>query len=409
LPFFLLPALLQAQSWIPVGLANTDVSGILQMKGTGYLIAASTVGVHRSTDNGKTWTLCFNITGSTAQYANWDLCTDGGDNVYGQERSNFFCRSTNSGTTWQGMNGDGITQTLSGILWYLFPTKSGSLFGTTSATLFRSDDHATTWKPVGQGLSEDYPHIIAMAEASDGSLYAGSAGIVGGNIHKSTDNGETFTQLYEGKVNKDVIALTVTSSGTVLASVYNEGIMRSTDQGEHWTTINTGLGKTVVPLGFLYRGNEIVCQLGLSVYTSNDDGQTWQIYCDLPNEENWKTKGIMVHNDGTVYAATSKGLYKFSQSTDAVKQNQSIASSLAIQPQSISDQSTITVISKDLVNASVKIYDILGIERTTLFNGMLTRGSNRFSIPKTALPSGMYTVVAESNSVRTTKRILISR
>ncbi len=175
-------------------------------------------------------------------------------------------------------------------------------------------DHAGTGGPNGTFLSETRLHftndatILVWGSVNGGSSY---------NVWRSTDGGDTFTML--GTANgipagRYFMGFSSGPSGDVY--LYGEGILRSTDDGQTWTSIvgaNTALTAMAVTtthiwavqLGAVYRGNldgtgftaistgavQVTNGLGITrgmndriisvggsdrVITTADGGNTWQ-------------------------------------------------------------------------------------------------------------------------------------
>src|ERR671935_229329 len=79
---------------------------------------------------------------------------------------------------------------------------------------------------------------MALATNSNGDVFVGTQG---GGVFRSTDNGDSWTLVDTGLTNTYVAALTVSPSGDVYAGTWGGGVFRSTDDGDHWAEANTGL------------------------------------------------------------------------------------------------------------------------------------------------------------------------
>ena len=84
--------------------------------------------------------------------------------------------------------------------------------------------------------------VLALAINANGDVFAGTAG---GGVFRSTDNGNNWSQINTGLTGTVVQALTINASGNIFAGT-EVGVFRSTDNGDTWTQINTGLTATRV-------------------------------------------------------------------------------------------------------------------------------------------------------------------
>jgi hypothetical protein len=76
-----------------------------------------------------------------------------------------------------------------------------------------------------------------------GHIFAGTAA---GGVFRSTNNGDSWTPVNTGLTNTVVYALAINVSGHIFAGTDGGGGFRSTNNGESWMAVNTGLTNTVV-------------------------------------------------------------------------------------------------------------------------------------------------------------------
>ncbi|MBI1922622.1 hypothetical protein HYR99_00075 [Candidatus Poribacteria bacterium] len=94
------------------------------------------------------------------------------------------------------------------------------------------------WTPIGP----EGGWVEALAVTPNGSLlYAGTGS--GGGVFRSTDGGNSWTAVNSGLTDVDVRALAICpdTPTTMYAGTNAGGVFRSTDGGDHWTAVNTGL------------------------------------------------------------------------------------------------------------------------------------------------------------------------
>ncbi len=148
--------------------------------------------------------------------------------------------------------------------------------------------------------------IQAFTVVNSKSVFAGS---FGQGIFHSGDQGQSWKPVSEGLTDQFVLALAVAPDGTIYAGTFRGGVFRSKDNGKSWHSINEGL-KGLQVKALLIRKDSIYAGTGNGVYQYNLSQRRWSLL----------TKGldnILVHclalaSDGTLYAGTSgKGILRY--------------------------------------------------------------------------------------------------
>ena len=268
-------------------------------------------GVFRSTDNGNSWTQL----GSNVYFIVRALAikSDGiifaGDTESESGGGGSVYRSTNNGDSWIKLNGLPDSP-----VYQIKISADGSIFVGMKDGFFKSTNNGASWSLITNGIWITWISDLAISIVNNyiyvtGSNQSGS--MVG--IFRSTDNGNSFTQL----VFPDVFAPTlgVSPAGHFFAATVgfipslNYGIYRSTDDGETFIKVDSTLSvkKFVFSLS-----DQVFGGTNLGVHLSIDDGETWQL----------KVSGMMgievsvIDSDQSVatYAGTLNGPYR---TTDA--------------------------------------------------------------------------------------------
>lgn len=182
----------------------------------------------------------------------------------------------------------------------------------TSRGIFKSLNCGETWTKMDDGVVEDNEitfrgfavkpgdsdTIFAAAEI-DVNLFGVEFARQKGKIYKTTDGGEKWRCVWEGGSLARVIIfdpidpdIMYASTGIFDREAYNmegEGVLKSTDGGETWTNINSGLKNLFV--GFLEMHptdhNTLICAAGnntyldgLGIYITQDGGNSWKKILD---------------------------------------------------------------------------------------------------------------------------------
>ncbi|OIN94034.1 MAG: hypothetical protein AUJ20_02145 [Comamonadaceae bacterium CG1_02_60_18] len=285
----------QSPNWTQVtGPGTPGYGGLVRFSqgtpdGTAWMMTEGG-GLHKSTDNGATWTASNNglthlrikagIINTARTPYSLDAATYGGG----------VFDSVDAGATWVAMN-DGLGCT--------YVT---ALTGVGSRLLAGTDCQSASgvyFIEAGQGwtLATGLPgnvrvnsisRVIHTNFAVDFLLANTDQG-----IFKSTDSGSTWAALPaspsgpNGAVVYNVRALFYTPTGTstnvtrLLATVEGAGIFVSEDGGNTWTASNTGLPANPVPMsGLRFDNNTSTLYLSLDgdgTYKSNDRGVSWTL------------------------------------------------------------------------------------------------------------------------------------
>ncbi|MCW2972764.1 MAG: hypothetical protein JWN72_1037, partial [Thermoleophilia bacterium] len=160
-----------------------------------------------------------------------------------------ICRTLDGGASWQVMP-SGTSATFVGIV---RARTTGHLiaYGTTSTSLFTSDDDGATWQPMTVSFGGTVAHLAIDADASTIAVSRNSNGL----LWVSSDAGATWTSSDDG-VSSTIYGLAVAPSGNrilvghyALASDNLNRLARSDDGGVTWssaTATNDGSQPTVI-------------------------------------------------------------------------------------------------------------------------------------------------------------------
>jgi hypothetical protein len=120
------------------------------------------------------------------------------------------------------------------------------------------------------------------------------AGIWGGGVFRTTDNGVSWTALNSGLTKKDVLALGVYNNNIFVGT--DSGVFASTNNGATWT--EAGLVNIWVD-AFAVSGSRLFAGTYHGIYYTDDNGATW----GEPSVTWYSTFGFAV-SGGIIFAAT---------------------------------------------------------------------------------------------------------
>jgi photosystem II stability/assembly factor-like uncharacterized protein len=212
------------------------------------------------------------------------------------------------------------------------PGVSGLVYaGTVAAGVFKSRDGGASWQPALKGLPAGDPILFLTAGGRDGrTLYAATWS----SLYATADGGGLWTRRALPFQRPDRPSGSITAlaaSPSAPQTVYlaydqdlTKGLLKSTDGGRTWKTIETGLGfheepPSIVTIAFAPSASETVyvATYGFmgGVGRSTDGGDHWSAAADLGDEAAYGGIKLAVdpRDARTVYAAWED---KVARSTD---------------------------------------------------------------------------------------------
>ncbi len=219
-------------------LVSSQISSVIFDNLSGYLFAGTTgissLGIFRSTDNGEVWNE--DNTGITATEIK-DFAINSNGDIFAATIGYGIFRSTNKGDYWVEVN-NGLTDYT---IYALVINELGYIFAATNYGVNMSSDNGENWINVSNGL--DYHTVFDLAINEIGNIFAASQY----GVYKSTAMAKIE------RSNSDissfhVFSIIVNFKGNFAGSDGNNGgVFRSTNNGNNWTKINSGLTDVSIP------------------------------------------------------------------------------------------------------------------------------------------------------------------
>jgi Secretion system C-terminal sorting domain len=255
-----------------------------------YAGSATAQGISLSTDNGRTWQAVNNglppnpwafepdqVTGVI------DRLVASGSNVFTSMRLSpeAFYLSTNNGSNWIDAN----TGAIPGISSIALIGNNFFIGGGNG--VYISTNSGTTWTSAGLADS-----AITCIVVSGAKLFAGTSS----GVLLSTNNGTTWTSSNSGLQNKGIVQLS--ASGNYILAKTSVGYFLSTDSGTSWA----GLGSTGFPVS--YAAPNTFTPIGTNLFYGFLD---WGIYRSTNNGNSWSLVNTGLEESSiTALAATRK-------------------------------------------------------------------------------------------------------
>lgn len=354
----------EGATWARTGLLDANIT-LLQSSGSAIYAATSDSGVFMSTDYGATWL----HGGTSLGYLN-ALAVSGSD-IYG------------------GVWDYALTNNRSGI--------------------YRSTDSTSTWTKTDNGVTN--LQLDALA-ASDSLVAAGCWG-GGDGLFVSTNYGADWSPATTNLPNDTIQALTILSlpsSKIVLASVWDEGVYRSSDYGQTWHQANNGITDNRI-LSFAASDTGVLARGDSTLFISTDDGVTWTLINGGLTGMTLAAAAMTEHH--AVLATTDKGIYERSLA-GITEVNRSILSPVAERyklrqnyPNPFNPQTTITYDVRRQSRVKMIVYDVLGRKVATLVDGVRAPGEYSVNFDGSRLSSGVYFCRMDAGRFTATMKLML--
>jgi photosystem II stability/assembly factor-like uncharacterized protein len=250
------------------GLATAEADGCL------LVFAATSGGIFRSADAGRTWTLARD--GAGIPFAEVVVPSPN----FARDRTLFVCagdtlyRSSDAGQTWQP------TLVGSHVLSTACAPGGVVLASTETDGVLRSEDAGRTWTGANAGLLD----LTALAVALSPSFAHDHTGFVGTStgLYRTRNRAQSWraleTGLGEPAVQCLVVSPTFADDRLVLAGTEADGLLLSEDAGTTWRQV---VQDGVSALAFS-PGKTIAAATEQGVAVSNDAGRTWAVRGPAP-------------------------------------------------------------------------------------------------------------------------------
>lgn len=150
--------------------------------------------------------------------------------------------------------------------------------------LARSEDNGLTWSPVSLPAVAAGAGSICISDiATDGlGVWVATSGTGSdgyGHIFRSSDNGETWSKVYDSGASSvtttPVVSVATDTTGVWMAGRREGGLLRSTDNGLTWSSVTSGSSATILSIATDAAGVWIFTTAGTLTRRSTNNGLTF--------------------------------------------------------------------------------------------------------------------------------------
>ncbi len=315
--------------------------------------------------------------------------------------------SADNGTTWTQMN-NGLFgaggQTIIDLL-----VRGDSIYaGTAGAGIFIRDlNESNGWSHYSNGLYFEISYNINSLKLIDNIIYAGAGG--NGTFYKNDGTSTLWQEVKFGDLQSqplimnDIIKL---NSEFIISATY--GLYKSKD-GINWNYYNPGIGFSWNS-NFAVHGQKIFVHLSKGggrtfLFESTDYGESWNFLEQQDGNEIY----YMTVVDNKLLAGKFFGLWYLDLNTTEVDDD-IISDGFVLHQNYPNPFNPVTKISYSIPKSgfvSLKIYDVLGKEISTLVNNEMKAGIHEIEFNGSNLASGVYYYQLRSGNFSETKKFVL--
>jgi photosystem II stability/assembly factor-like uncharacterized protein len=313
--------------------------------------------------------------------------------IYAESQNGNLAKSVNGGSNWSGAL-SGIFGTTNWSTPVVMDPNNNQVLYYGAEQVFRSTNGAGSWTAISPDLTPipatrlNTITTVGVAPTNSNVIWAGTDA---SNVWVSTDYGINWTEVSSSLPERWVTRVIPDPTDENIAYVTFSGIkwkdpqphvFRTTDQGQTWIDISSNLPDAPVNAFAVdpYRPNVLFVGTDLGAYFSTNTGSSWQyLSSNLPMVSVYDMK---IHDTGYYLAlgTHARSMYKFDLglitgiNTGEITNNPNGFRLYQNYPNPFNPTTTISFNLSKTSEVSLKIYNLLGEEVTTLLSASLLSG-----------------------------------
>ncbi len=344
-------------------------------------------GIYCSTDNGSNW-IPANKGLSTDSYINSIEVLD--TNLYASTGywSGVY-RSTNNGRDWKAINNNLTEGTI-----YDLKAFGNKMFAGTDEGVYLIKNNNYNWTKVNNGLTVD---TIRTFAAIGNILYAGTCN----GVFATENEGNNWYKISDENFKMNVKSLAVVDNKLIAGA--DEGLFLYANN--KWKSLNLDIKYDNYNIKLRIIGTNIIAGFDDGVYFSSDMGNIWsKIYDDIPY---YGYLSMLAVSDSNIIIGCD-GMWKLNitdnELVDLVPSEFTLYQNY---PNPFNPSTTISFNLPSNANVSLKIYDVLGREVTTLVNEELQAGRYQRIWNAVSFATGVYFCNLQAGNFSATKKLIL--
>ncbi len=406
--------------WLPVaGMPGGEYSSIYNSNDTLYAGYVNKIFI--STDTGKNWTQS-NVIDYEVDFISAIFKEN--NTVFVGTYTKGIYKSNNLGGSWTAFNNG-----LSGILDIGAIVQRGdSIYaGTIGSSIYTTKIDDNSWSQFNTNIPMNYAGTVYSLYNFNGRLITGSG--VNATIFYNDNNSKVWNEAQFAQFNPlGTAMLALNSMGNILYGAGSQGIYTSYDGGQNWQFFDPGVGYIEEASIIIYNGKVYVMlsKTGNTYfYTLDNTTNQWALF-------DHQTGNITYHFaicNNKIFVTRYDGLYYRELETTDVKEPGKILDQYSLlqnYPNPFNPTTTIQYVipsganksreiatsqqymtRNDNVQVTLKVYDVLGREVTTLVDEKKQPGNYRVNFDSSRLCSGTYFYKITAGDFTQTKKMMV--
>ena len=397
----------KGKSWFSANLGTklTQVNSLIVKNSS--IFSATEKGIFRLNEDEISWSACND--GLTSYWIYHLISKD--TNVIAGTFNGIFL-SSNNGKNWNCVDSGGIACfTVSDSLIYAGYKYSGY----NSISIKTSKDNGQNWQTLNCN-PPDVSYITQCLGVNNSYLFLGGYG-----LYRLPLDSVNWKKLETDLPSTQFRSLWASDS-VILAGTFDNGLYRSTDNGESWNKV-LNMEESICPINDIVSNNDTICvATGQGSYISFNAGTNWKnISKNLIDRHPYSSRynqslstSCIVNKDGNIFVGTFEdGVWQSSLDAllvdvKAEGNTELISYNLAQNyPNPFNPSTTIKYQIPEDGMVTLKIYDILGKEVKTLVNEQEPTGRYEVKFDASELATGVYLYRIKVNDFVSVKKMLL--
>jgi len=390
-------------SWYrPNAITSSNLNAINKTEDEIVYVAGNSGVLLKSTNGGNVW---FSLVSGTTNHL-WDIEFINGNIGYCVGYGGTILKTTDGGLTWFPQI-SGTSETL----YCIFIVDASNIYiGGTSGLILKSIDGGTEWTILNSGITYTIEDTHFLNH--DIGFACGHSFVI-----KTTDGGTNWTQMDTGGIQDDLFASVYFQNPNVgyitgghIAPEFSTGeIWKTNDGGNNWIQLYGG-GAYLFDIVFLSENLGFVCGIDGIILKTTNAGSDWfteqtPTYYFLRDIDFSTPIGGYV--DG--FAVGKEGMILKREGISSVEQDETFITNYTLSqnyPNPFNPNTSIKYQIPEISFVTIKVYDVLGNEISTLVNEEKPAGSYEVNFNGSGMPSGIYFYRLLAGSVVESKKMV---
>jgi photosystem II stability/assembly factor-like uncharacterized protein len=374
----------------------------LAVKDTNLFAGTYGGGIFLSTDNGASWKDVNN--GLAKGYI--EFIAVKGTYIFAGTNGGGMFLSKNNGESWTTVNnGLKTSQMIS------FALDRDKLYVGTGefGGVYILNNEGNSWIEINDGLH--ITDIIPSLVIANNFLFAGTNGW---GVYLSTNDGTSWSSAMNGLTSTCIMSLAAMGYN-LFAGTNGGGVFLSTNDGKNWSPVNNGLMETDRWVeSFAVCDSNLFAGMGSGVFFTKNNGTNWNDFNNgFPDNMTIEVECLTINKDYLFAGTLSDGVWRRPLSdmiTGIEKDDHDFMKDYSLEqnfPNPFNPSTLIRYKVPKVSNVSLKVFDMLGREVSTLVNEQKLPGKYEVKFDGSKLSSGVYLYKLQAGDFVQTKKLIL--